>query len=97
ELAEGVQREEVLRQSEERFRLLVDGVKDYAIFRLDPAGNVASWNTGAENIYGYAAAEIIGAPFAQLFTADDHARALPSPDPPTAAPRGGPPAAGGGA
>ena len=78
ELGEGVQREEVLRQSEERFRLLVDGVKDYAIFRLDSAGNVASWNTGAENIYGYAAAEIIGAPFAQLFTADDLARALPA-------------------
>ena len=78
ELAEGVARVEILRQSEERFRLLVDGVKDYAIFRLDPAGNVASWNTGAENIYGYVASEIVGLHFSQFFTGEDLARAWPA-------------------
>jgi len=78
EIAERVQREEVLRQSEERFRLLVDGVKDYAIFRLDPAGNVASWNTGAEDIYGYTASEIVGRHVSQFFTAEDIARAWPA-------------------
>jgi PAS domain S-box-containing protein len=48
------------RQSEDRFRLLVNGVKDYAICMLDPSGNVASWNAGAERIKGYTAEEIIG-------------------------------------
>ncbi len=47
------QAQEALRGTEERFRLLVNGVKDYAIFMLDPAGHVVSWNTGAERIKGY--------------------------------------------
>ena len=59
-LAERARSEKALRESEERFRLLVEGVKDYAIFMLDPEGRVASWNTGAERIKGYAAEEIIG-------------------------------------
>jgi PAS domain S-box-containing protein len=78
ELAERDQREEILRQSEERFRLLVDGVKDYAIFMLDASGNVVSWNTGAENIYGYAASEIIGTHFSRLYTPEDIARQWPA-------------------
>jgi PAS domain S-box-containing protein len=49
-----------LRESEQRFRLLVQTVKDYAIFMLDPQGRVATWNQGAERIKGYSAAEIIG-------------------------------------
>lgn len=52
--------EMALRESEERFRLLVDGVKDYAIYRLDPEGRVVTWNEGAERITGYTAQEIIG-------------------------------------
>jgi PAS domain S-box-containing protein len=52
--------EETLRQSEERFRVLVDGVKDYAIFMLDPQGCVTSWNSGAQRIKGYKAQEISG-------------------------------------
>ena len=52
--------EEALRQSEERFRLLVEGVVDYAIFMLDPDGVVTSWNTGAERINGYRREEILG-------------------------------------
>jgi PAS domain S-box-containing protein len=55
--------EEELRRSEERFRLLVEAVRDYAIFMLDPYGHVASWNAGAERIKGYAATEIIGEHF----------------------------------
>ena len=78
EIAERVQRESVLRESEERFRLLVDGVKDYAIFLLDRWGNVASWNTGAQNIYGYAASEIIGTHFSRFFTPEDLAREWPA-------------------
>ena len=53
--ASGKRRRKRLRQSEERFRLLVDSVKDYAIFMLDPDGLVASWNAGAQRIKGYAA------------------------------------------
>src|SRR6187431_2443522 len=52
-----------LRKSEERFRLLVEGVKDYAIFMLDPQGVVLTWNAGAERLKGYTAAEIIGTSF----------------------------------
>ncbi len=66
-----------LRQSEELFRLLVDGVKDYAIFVLDPAGIVSSWNTGAQNIKGYAASEIIGSHFSRFYTPEDLARNWP--------------------
>jgi PAS domain S-box-containing protein len=78
ELAESDQREEILRQSEERFRLLVDGVKDYAIFMLDGSGNIVSWNTGAENIYGYAASQIVGTHFSRLYTPEDVAAERPA-------------------
>jgi PAS domain S-box-containing protein len=60
-----------LHHSEEQFRLLVDGVKDYAIFMLDPAGNVVSWNTGAEQIKGYRADEILGHHFSRFYTPED--------------------------
>jgi PAS domain S-box-containing protein len=62
--------EETLRQSEERFRLLVEGVKDYAIFMLDPEGRVTSWNSGAERIKGYKPQEIIGRHFSTFYTQD---------------------------
>lgn len=61
------QQEELLRLSEERFRLLVDSVQDYAIFMLDPAGFVVSWNPGAEKNNGYPAAEIIGKHFSVFY------------------------------
>jgi PAS domain S-box-containing protein len=62
---------EELRQSEERFRLLVRDVKDYAIFMLDPQGHVLSWNLGAERIKGYRADEIIGKHFSRFYSAED--------------------------
>jgi PAS domain S-box-containing protein len=60
DLSERRRQEEVLRQSEERFRLLVDAVRDYAIFMLDAEARVVSWNPGAARIMGYSVAEAIG-------------------------------------
>jgi PAS domain S-box-containing protein len=60
-----------LRQSEERFRLLVEGVKDYAIFMLDTTGHVMSWNAGAERLIGFRAKEILGQHFSRFYTAQD--------------------------
>jgi PAS domain S-box-containing protein len=62
--------EEDLRQSEERFRLLVEVVEDYAIFMLDPGGHVVSWNAGAQRINGYTAEEIIGQHFRVFYPPD---------------------------
>jgi PAS domain S-box-containing protein len=62
---------EKLWQSEERFRLLVQHVKDYAIFMLDPQGHVLSWNLGAERIKGYQAEEIIGKHFSWFYSLED--------------------------
>ena len=63
--------EEALRQSEERFRLLIEGVTDYAIFMLDSEGIVTSWNTGAQRIKGYARDEIIGKHISRFFPQED--------------------------
>jgi PAS domain S-box-containing protein len=69
--------EEVLRQSEERFRLLVEGVQEYAIFMLSPQGNVVSWNKGAERIKGYKVDEIIGKHFSCFYTPEAIAQGKP--------------------
>jgi PAS domain S-box-containing protein len=63
--------EEALRESEERFRLLVQGVRDYAIFLLDPTVHISTWNAGAERIKGYTATEIIGKHFSIFYTPED--------------------------
>jgi PAS domain S-box-containing protein len=60
-----------VRESEERFRLLVENVEDYAIYTLDPRGNVASWNLGAERLEQYQRAEIVGRHFSCFFPAED--------------------------
>jgi PAS domain S-box-containing protein len=67
-----------LRVSEERFRLLVQGVSDYAIFMLDPEGHVTNWNLGAERIHGYAADEIIGQHFSRFYTEEDRRNDRPA-------------------
>jgi PAS domain S-box-containing protein len=69
---------EALRASEERFRLLVDGVRDHAIFMLDVHGKVSTWNAGAERIKGWSASEIIGQPYEAFFTAGDRAAGVPA-------------------
>jgi PAS domain S-box-containing protein len=63
--------EEALRQSEERFRLLIEGVVDYAIYMLDAEGIVTSWNAGAQRIKGYSREEIVGKHFSRFFAAED--------------------------
>jgi len=65
--------EDELRQSEERFRALVTAVRDYAIYMLDPAGNVISWNAGAQRIKGYPATEIIGQNFRVFYPEEEQA------------------------
>src|SRR2546427_1354163 len=70
--------EEALRQSEERFRLLVSEVTDYAILMLDPEGGIASWNAGAERIKGYKPDEIIGQHFSRFYTTEDVERGKPA-------------------
>ena len=77
DLSERRRHEEVLRNSEERFRLLVEEVKDHAIFMLDAEGVVASWNLGAERMEGYSAAEIMGRHFSCFFPPDVAAGDLP--------------------
>jgi PAS domain S-box-containing protein len=75
--AGGAQRTVDIRHSEERFRLLVEAVRDHAIFMLDPDGYVVSWNTGAQNIKGYAADEIIGQHFSRFYPTESIQRGWP--------------------
>ncbi len=66
-----------LADSERRFQLLVNGVKEYAIIALDPSGHVATWNAGAERLKGYHTQEIVGQHFSCFYTAEDRASGLP--------------------
>lgn len=69
--------EDKLRQAETRQRLLIDSIQDYAIYMLDPAGRVVSWNNGAERLKRYQAEEIIGQHFSRFFTPEDRALGKP--------------------
>ncbi len=66
-----------LQRSQEEFRLLVQGVTDYAIYMLDPTGHVTNWNAGAERIKGYKADEIVGCHFSRFYTPEDQAAGAP--------------------
>jgi PAS domain S-box-containing protein len=69
--------EEMVRESEERLRLLIESVRDYGIFTLDPHGNVSSWNSGAQRISGWRAPEIIGRHFSTFYPEADKASGKP--------------------
>ncbi|MGO9982891.1 MAG: PAS domain S-box protein [Rhodomicrobium sp.] len=71
-------RQEALLESERQFRLLVEGVTDYALYMLDPNGNVTSWNTGAQRIKGYEADEILGQHFSRFYIERDRAAGVPA-------------------
>ncbi|CBW74763.1 Sensory transduction protein kinase (EC 2.7.3.-) [Mycetohabitans rhizoxinica HKI 454] len=77
DLTERRAEEDKLRQSEERFRLMVESVKDYAICMLDPQGRVASWNAGAMQINGYRSEEIIGRHMSVFYRDDDNTDGMP--------------------
>jgi two-component system, chemotaxis family, CheB/CheR fusion protein len=69
--------EEQLRRSERRFRLIVEGITDYAIFTMNPAGEIDSWNPGATRVFGYTQSEAIGRSAAMLFTPEDREAGTP--------------------
>ena len=77
DLTERMRAEASLRASQEQFRLLVQGVTDYAIYLLSPEGKVSSWNAGAQRIKGYAPEEIIGKHFSHFYTDEDRKTDLP--------------------
>ncbi|MGE0868443.1 MAG: ATP-binding protein [Kofleriaceae bacterium] len=66
-----------LRGAEERYRLMVENIRDYAVFMLDAAGNVLSWNPGAQRLVGYEESEILGQPIDRFFIAEDRAQGVP--------------------
>ena len=71
-------RSALLEDTERRFRLLVEGVRDYAIFMLDPTGHIVNWNPGAERIKGYRRDEIVGRHFSTFYTEPDRAKQVPA-------------------
>ncbi len=69
--------QEELRDSEQRFRLLVQGVTDYAIYMLSPQGEITNWNVGAERIKGYTQEEVVGSHYRRFFSEEDRAASVP--------------------
>ena len=84
DVSERRQAERGKRQSEERYRLLVESAREYAIFLLDADGRITSWNHGAERIFGYTAEEAVGQPGAIIFTEEQRAAGVPEAETATA-------------
>jgi PAS domain S-box-containing protein len=78
DITERRQAQQALYESERKFRLLVDAVRDYAIYMLDPSGVIVNWNSGAERLKGYSAAEIVGQHFSKFYSRDDRMAGLPA-------------------
>jgi PAS domain S-box-containing protein len=78
DVTERMEAQQALLESERRFRLLVEGVIDYAIYMLDPSGIIINWNAGAERMIGYSADEIITHHFSQIYTPADRAAGTPT-------------------
>ncbi len=78
DLTERKRVEESLQEEQERFQLLVQSVRDYAIFMLDPEGRIATWNEGARRLKGYESEEIIGQHFSRFYTEEDRKRGHPA-------------------
>ncbi len=78
DITERQQAQITLLESERRYRRLVEAVVDYAIFQLDPAGNVTTWNAGAQRIKGYRPEEIIGLHFSEFYTSEDRVGGVPA-------------------
>jgi PAS domain S-box-containing protein len=77
DVTERQEHQKALFESEQRFRMLVQGVRDYAIYMLDPEGRISNWNSGAEAIKGYSEAEIVGQHFSRFYTEEDRAGGEP--------------------
>jgi PAS domain S-box-containing protein len=77
DLTEQRKAQQAVLETERRFRLLVQGVSDYAIYMLSPEGHVTNWNFGAERIKGYSADEIVGEHFSRFYTPEDVEKGLP--------------------
>ena len=77
DVTDRIQADRTLRESEERFRLLVEGVQEYAIFQLDPEGKVVTWNAGAQRLKGFDAGEIIGHHFSIFYPQEDQLKNKP--------------------
>lgn len=78
DITERKEAQEALRESEQHFRMLVQGVTDYAIYMLSPSGEVTNWNAGAQRIKGYAAEDVLGTSFSRFHTPEDRAAGLPA-------------------
>jgi PAS domain S-box-containing protein len=88
EIAQRKRVEHALREAEESWSLMVESVRDFAIFTVDPAGKIASWNSGAEQLFGHTEQQILGRPFAIVFTEEDQKGGIPEQEIAAAAAKG---------